>query len=209
MSRTREIIDSDVESGLQTIRENATRAGAAGAEAARSLGQNLAANADARLSEYGFAPAQISDTLAENAELARQDVLQSSRKSRKELARNAQETRKELAKRAEAVRKQARVEAKKEAKKAGKKGAKGGRKAAKQTSAVRSARRGPPRLLIALGVAGVAGGVAYLLRQRAAQRVAAEQDRLANAARPGAPEADGKPGANGKATAPNQGLSSN
>jgi hypothetical protein len=220
MTRTREILDPDVESGVLAVRENAARVGRAGAETARSLGENLAATAGEQLGERGLAPGQISETLAENAELARQELLRSSAKSGKELARNADETRKELAKRVAAVRTQARAEAAKEAKKgatkAGKAGNKAGKKAGKKAGrAARKAgpapagRTGPPRLLIAAGVLGALGGIAYLVRCRAAQRVAAEQERLAGAAQPGTPEADGRPGANGQAADASRRPSSN
>jgi hypothetical protein len=215
MSPTREILDPDVDSGVAAVRENAARVGRAGAEAARSLGENLAATAEGQLSERGLAPAQISETLAENAELARQELVRSSAESGKQLARNAGETRKELGKRAEAVRKQARAEAAKQAKKGAKKpgkagpkgGQKAGQKAGKQPAASRAA--GAPRLLIVLGLISVLGAIAYVVRRRAAERVQAEQERLAGTAPPGSPEADGKPGGNGRAAAPSRGLSSN
>jgi DNA-binding protein H-NS len=205
MSRTPEITGPDVESGVAAVRENAVRVRRAGAEAARSLGENLAATAEEQLSERGFAPDQISEALSENAELARQELVRSSRKSGKELARNAEDTRKELAKRAEAVRKHARTEAAKKAKKSPKKAAKPGTRA----TAAGAGRQGPPRLLIAFGVVSVLGGIAYLVRRRAAERVAAEQERRAGTVQPGTPEADGQPGANGRAAAPTRGLSSN
>ena len=59
------------------------------------------------LAERGIAPKQLGDALAEGVEVARGEVVKTSRRTRRKLARTAKTTRKELAKAAKQARKDA------------------------------------------------------------------------------------------------------
>jgi hypothetical protein len=178
MTRAGETVGKAVSSGLVAARRNAKRAGQAGAEAT----SRAAYKADRKLTERGVAPRQIAEALAESAEVARQEVAKTTRRARKKLAKTAKHTRKDLAKAAKQARKDAAksraVKSAKQAKADAKK-----LKASVRTEAVKLAtrareeaaalnlaaapkrkRRWPKVLLLAI----VAGGIAYLVRSKAA-----------------------------------------
>lgn len=181
MTRAGETVGKAVGSGWLAVRRSAKIAGQASAEATTKA----AHAADRKLTERGVAPQQLAVAFAEGAEVARQEVVKTTRRARKKLARTAKHTRKELAKAA----KQARKEAKKSkpARRATK-SAKQARKDAKELQASLKAemvrlksqakeqavamklvdapkkRRWPKVLLLVV----VAGGVAYVVRSRSA-----------------------------------------
>jgi hypothetical protein len=186
MTRAGETVGKAVGSGWTATRRGAERAGHAGVEAAA----RAAKTADRKLTERGLAPRQLSEALAESAEVARQEVAKTTRRARRKLGKTAKRTRKDLAKAA----KQARKDASKS------KPVKRARKSAKQTKAdakklkasfkVEAAklrqraqqeaaalklmdapkrkRRWPKFLLLA----AIAGGVAYVVRSKAAAQQA-------------------------------------
>jgi len=104
MSRAGETVGKAVGSGWLAVRRGAKRAGQASAEATIRAAQAT----DRKLTERGVAPQQLSQAVAEGAELARQEVVKTTRRTRKKLARTAKHTRKELAKAAKQARKDAR-----------------------------------------------------------------------------------------------------
>jgi hypothetical protein len=104
MTRAGETVGKAVGSGWLAVRRGAKRAGQAGADATTKA----AHAADRKLTERGFAPEQLAVALAEGAEVARQEVVKTTRRARKKLARTAKHTRKELAKAAKQARKDAR-----------------------------------------------------------------------------------------------------
>ena len=181
MTRAGETVGKAVGSGWLAVRRSAKIAGQASAEATTKA----AHAADRKLTERGVAPQQLATALAEGAEVARQEVVKTTRRARKKLARTAKHTRKELAKAA----KQARKEAKKsKPAKRVTKSAKQARKDAKELQASLKAemarlktqakeqavalkladapkkRRWPKVMLLVV----VAGGVAYVVRSRSA-----------------------------------------
>lgn len=103
MTRAGETVGKAVGSGWLAVRRSAKRAGQAGADATTKA----AHVADRKLTERGVAPQQLAEALAEGAEVARQEVMKSTRRARKKLARTAKHTRKELAKAAKQARKEA------------------------------------------------------------------------------------------------------
>ncbi|MCT2586538.1 hypothetical protein [Actinophytocola gossypii] len=180
MSRAGETVGKAVGSGWLTVRRSARRAGQAGAEAT----VRAAKSTDRKLTERGVAPQHLTQALSEGAELARQEIGKTTRRTRKKLARTAKHTRKELAKAAKKANKDARKS--KPAKRAGKsaKQAKADAKRMKASLKAEAARlkerareeavamklaetpkkrrRWPKVLLLAV----VAGGVAYVVRSR-------------------------------------------
>ncbi len=121
MTRAGETVGKAVGSGWRSARDNAKRAGLAGAEATSKATQV----ADRKLAERGVAPRQLAEALAEGAEVARQEVARTTRRARRKLAKAAKHTRKDLAKTAKQARKDA----------ARSKAAKQARKSAKQAKA--------------------------------------------------------------------------
>jgi hypothetical protein len=103
MTRAGETVGKAVGSGWLAVRRGAKRAGQAGADAT----SKAAHAADRKLTERGFAPEQLAVALAEGAEVARQEVVKTTRRARKKLARTAKHTRKELARAAKQARKDA------------------------------------------------------------------------------------------------------
>ncbi|MGH3756617.1 hypothetical protein [Actinophytocola sp.] len=181
MTRAGETVGKAVGSGWLAVRRSAKRAGQASADATTKA----AHAADRKLTERGVAPQHLAVALAEGAELAREEVVKTTRRARKKLARRAKHTRKELAKAAKQARKDAKKS--KPAKRASKT-AKQAREDAKelkasmkaemarlkaqakeQAAAMKDAeapkkRRWPKVLLLAI----VAAGVAYVVRGRSA-----------------------------------------
>jgi hypothetical protein len=182
MTRAGETVGKAVGSGWLSVRRNAKRAGQAGAEAT----VRAAHAADRKLTERGVAPQQLTVALAEGAEIARQEVVKTTRRARKKLARTAKHTRKELAKAAKQARKDAKKskpakravksakQAKADAKKAkasfkaeaGKLKAKAREEAVamKLGDAPKRKRRWPKVMLVAV----IAAGVAYVVRSKSA-----------------------------------------
>lgn len=182
MTRAGETVGKAVGSGWLVVRRSAKRAGQASADATTKA----AHVADRKLTERGVAPQQLAVALAEGAEVARQEVVKTTRRARKKLARKAKHTRKELAKAAKQARKDAKKS--KPAKQVSK-SAKQARKDAKELQASLKAemarlktqakeqavamklaeapkkrRRWPKVMLVAVVVAGVA----YVVRSKAA-----------------------------------------
>jgi len=183
MTRAGETVGKAVGSGWLVVRRGAKRAGQASADATIKA----AHAADRKLTERGAAPQQLAVALAESAEVARQEVVKTTRRARKKLARKAKQTRKDLAKAAKQARKDAKksktvVRAQKSAKQARKDAKK--MKASLQAEAVKlktrareeaaalklmeapkKRRRWPKVLLLVV----VASGVAYVVRSKSAQ----------------------------------------
>lgn len=184
MSRAGGTVGKAVGSGWLTVRREAKRAGQASAEATIKAAQA----ADQRLTERGVAPKQLGAALAEGAELARQEVAKTTRRTRKKLARTAKHTRKELAKAAKQARKDAkRSKPAKRASKSSKQARADAKKmrealqaeaarlkarardeavAMKLMEAPKKRRRWPKVLLLAV----VAAGVAYVVRGKSTQQ---------------------------------------
>ncbi|MPZ85897.1 MAG: hypothetical protein GEV28_38175 [Actinophytocola sp.] len=163
MTRAGETVGKAVGSGWLAVRRSAKRAGQASADATTKA----AHAADRKLTERGVAPQQLAVALAESAEVARQEVVKTTRRARKKLARKAKHTRKELAKAAKQARKDAKKS--KPAKRASK-SAKQARNDAKQLTASFKAdapkrrRRWPKVMLLVVAAAGVA----YVVRSKTA-----------------------------------------
>ena len=176
-NRAGETVGKAVGSGWRSARHNAKRAGLASAEAT----SRAAHAADRKLTERGFAPRQVADAIAEGAEVARQEVAKTTRRARRKLAKTAKHTRKDLAKAAKQARKdaakskpakrarksakQAKVEAK-ALKSQVKADAKALKSRAAGTDQPKRKRRWPKLMLLAI----VAGGVAYVVRGKSAER---------------------------------------
>lgn len=182
MTRAGETVGKAVSSGWVAARRGAKRAGQASADAT----SRAAHTADRKLTERGVAPRQLADALVEGAEVARQEVAKTTRRARRKLAKTAKHTRKDLAKAAKQARKDA---AKSKAVKSARKTAKQAKAdAAKLKASVRAEavklktrareeaaalaaqspkrkRRWPKLMLLAI----IAGGVAYVVRSKAAQ----------------------------------------
>lgn len=147
MTRAGEKVGRVVGTGLQAMRHSAQRAGQA---------------AEHKLAEHGVAPKQLTEALTESAQVAREEAARTTRRARRKLGRKAKHARKELAKAAKQARKEAKMskpaKAVKEKTKEAKKVAK---QAAKEAGQKKSRRRWP----ILLGFAGLAAGIAYLVRR--------------------------------------------
>jgi hypothetical protein len=183
MTRAGETVGKAVSSGWVAARRGAKRAGQAGVDAT----SRAAHTADRKLTERGVAPKQLAEALAEGAEVARQEVAKTSRRARRKLAKTAKHTRKDLAKAAKQARKDA---AKSKAVKQAQKSAKQAKADAKQLksslkaeaarlkaraqeeaaalaeSSPKRKRRWPKLMLLAI----IVGGVAYVVRSKAAQQ---------------------------------------
>src|SRR5262245_5764726 len=83
MTRAGETVCKPVGSGWLAVRRSAKRAGQASADATTKA----ASAADRKLTERGVAPQQLATALAEGAEVARQEVVKTTRRARKKLAR--------------------------------------------------------------------------------------------------------------------------
>ncbi|MCA1655612.1 MAG: hypothetical protein LC635_04030 [Pseudonocardiaceae bacterium] len=201
MTKAGETVGKAVGSGWRSARRGAQRAGQAGAEATVRAAQA----ADRKLTERGVAPRQLTVALAEGAEVARQEVVKTTRRARRKLAKTAKRTRKDLAKAAKQARKDARKS--KPAKRAQKsakqikqdvkalkasfkaEAAKLKERAREEAVALKLAeapkrkRRWPKVMLLAI----VAGGVAYVMRSKAAAQQNAVPEPRRNP--PAAPEA--------------------
>jgi hypothetical protein len=182
MTRAGETVGKAVGSGWLAVRRSAKIAGQASADATTKA----AHAADRKLTERGVAPQQLATALAEGAEVARQEVVKTTRRARKKLARTAKHTRKELAKAAKQARKDAKKsKPAKQMSKSAKQARKDARElqaslraelvrlktqakeqavAMKLAEAPKKRRRWPKVLLLAV----VAGGVAYVVRSRSA-----------------------------------------
>ncbi len=171
MTRAGETVGKAVGSGWLSVRRNAKRAGQAGTEAT----VRAAHAADRKLTERGVAPQQLTVALAEGAEIARQEVVKTTRRARKKLARTAKHTRKELAKAAKQARKDAKkskpakraVKSAKQVKADAKKLKAKAREEAvamKLGDAPKRKRRWPKVMLVAV----IAAGVAYVVRSKSA-----------------------------------------
>jgi hypothetical protein len=182
MTRAGETVGKAVGSGWLATRRGAERAGQAGVEAA----SRAAKTADRKLTERGLAPRQLSEAIAEGAEVARQEVVKTTRRARRKLAKTAKHTRKDLAKAAKQARKDAgKSKTAKRARKSAKQARADAKKlkasfkveaaklrqraqdeavALKLMDAPKRKRRWPKFLLLA----AIAGGVAYVVRSKAA-----------------------------------------
>jgi hypothetical protein len=180
MTQAGETAGKAVGTGLRTLRRGAVRAGQAGADAT----SRAAAVAEQKLTERGMAPQRLSEAFAENAEIARDEIIKTTRRARKRLAKSAKQARKDLLANAEVARKQAkksgtkgRKQAKAKAKvaltrvdkKVAKVQAKADKRVAKLTGGGR--RRWP----LVLGVGAAAGVAVYIARARQAQAAQAEE----------------------------------
>jgi hypothetical protein len=216
MTRAGETVGKAVSSGLLAARRGAQRAGQAGVEVTSKAAQT----ADRKLTERGVAPRQLAEALAEGAEVARQEVAKTTRRARRKLAKTAKSTRKDLAKAAKQARKDA---AKSKTAKQAHKTAKQARSDAAKlkasfkadatalkkraraqvavlnTESPKRKRRWPKVLLLAI----VAGGVAFVVRSKAAQR----QEDVPPTPRPAEPAAETK--AEPKPEAPTSDASQN
>lgn len=177
MTRAGETVGKAVGSGWRSARHNAKRAGIAGAEATSRAAQA----ADRKLTERGLAPRQVAEAIAEGAEVTRQEVTKTTRRARRKLAKTAKHTRKDLAKAAKKARKDAaRSKPAKQAHKSAKQAKADAKKLKSQVKADAKAlrsraeeavsgqpkrkRRWPKVVLLAI----VAGGIAYVVRSKAA-----------------------------------------
>jgi hypothetical protein len=223
MTRAGETVGKAVGSGWLATRRGAERAGQAGVEAAA----RAAKTADRKLTERGLAPRQLSEALAESAEVARQEVVKTTRRARRKLAKTAKHTRKDLAKAAKQARKDAgKSKPAKRARKSAKQ-AKADAKKLKASFKVEAAklrqrahdeavalkladapsrkRRWPKVLLLAV----VAGGVAYVVRSKAAaQQEAVPEPRRDEQAKPEVKTAEEQASANGQRNGQTQKSSS-
>jgi hypothetical protein len=120
MTQAGETAGKAVGTGLRTLKRQAAKAGQTGAD----VTAKAAAVAEQKLAERGLAPQRLSEALAENAGIARDELVKSTRRTRKRLAKSAKQARKDLQASAEVARKQA--------KKAGKKGRKQATASARQ-----------------------------------------------------------------------------
>lgn len=187
MTRAGETVGKAVGSGWRSARQNAKRAGLAGADVTSRAAQA----ADRKLTERGFAPRQVAEAIAEGAEVARQEVAKTTRRARRKLAKTAKHTRKDLAKAAKRARrdasksktaKQTRKSVKQAKADAKKLKAQFRTEAAKLKTRAKVAagaepkqkRRWPKVILFAI----IAGGIAYVVRGKvAAQQHAAPEPR--------------------------------
>lgn len=182
MTRAGETVGKAVGSGWLAVRRNAKHAGRVGADATTKA----AHAADRKLTERGVAPQQLAVALAESAEVARQEVVKTTRRTSKKLARKAKHTRKELAKAAKQARKDAKKskparraatsgkQARKDAKKLQaslrteaarlKTRAKAEAAALKHADGPKRRRRWPKVMLLVV----IAAGVAYVVRSKTA-----------------------------------------
>jgi hypothetical protein len=204
MTRAGETVGKAVSSGWQATRRGAKRAGQAGVDAT----SKAAHNADRKLTERGVAPRQLAEALAEGAEVAKQEVVKTTRRARRRLAKKAKHTRKDLAKAAKQARKDAKKsKAAKQAHRSAKQ-AKADAKKLKSTIKAEASRlktraqeeaaalklaetpkrkRRWPKLLL-FGI--VAGGIAYVVRSKAAQQEAVPAPRRDEPASRPQPAAD-------------------
>jgi hypothetical protein len=204
MTRAGETVGKAVGSGWRSARHNAIRAGQAGAEAT----SRAALAADRKLTERGVAPRQLAEALAEGAEVARQEVVKTTRRARRKLAKTAKHTRKDLAKAAKQARKdavksksakqarksvkQAKADAKKLKSQFRTEAAKLRTRAREEAAALKLVepkrkRRWPKVVLLAI----VAGGIAYVVRSKVAeQQEPVPEPRRDEQAEPGTPQAD-------------------
>jgi len=213
MTRAGETVGKAVGSGWQSAQRGAKRAGPSGAEATIKAAQA----ADRKLTEHGVAPRQLTEALVEGAEIARQEVVKTTRRARRKLAKTAKHTRKDLAKAAKQAHKDAKKSkpvkrAKKSAKqiKQDAKALKASFKveaaklkerareeavALKLADAPKRKRRWPKVLLLTI----VAGGVAYVVKSKAAERQqAVPEPRRDEPAKPEATKPEDKAGTNGQ-----------
>jgi hypothetical protein len=211
MTRAGETVGKAVGSGWLAVRRSAKRAGQASADATTKA----AIAADRKLTERGVAPQQLATALAEGAEVARQEVVKTTRRARKKLARTAKHTRKELAKAAKQAKKDAKKS--KSAKRVSK-SAKQAKKDAKelraslkaeiarlktqakdQAAAMKHAgapkKRRWPKVLL-LGV--VAAGVTYVVRSKAATPEPTPVPEPRHRANESSPEGSASSAANGQ-----------
>lgn len=153
---------------------------------ARKQLRELKRNAEQKLTEHGLDPQQLTQALGENAAVARDEVVKTTRRAGKKIAKNARRTRKELTRNAKETAKQARRGGRKVLSKLDKKAAKVARKAEKKAS---RRRRWP--WIVGLGLAAAAG--AYAVRSRTAAPAALEDDLSIDNEQPptGAPEHNG------------------
>jgi hypothetical protein len=164
-----------VGTGLRGLREGAGRAGHLSAEAAA----RAAVAAEHKLTEHGMSPRRLSESLADNAGIAREEIMKTTRRARKKMARNAKQTRKDLLRAADKARAEAKRAGKKVRARAtdtgtallsrvDKKVAKVRKKADRKISRLTgdSRRRRWPLLL---GVSAVAAIAWYTMRARQAQ----------------------------------------
>jgi lipopolysaccharide export system protein LptC len=211
MTRAGETVGKAVGSGWLAVRRSAKRAGQASADAT----SKAAHAADRKLTERGVAPQQLASALAEGAEVARQEVVKTTRRARKKLMRKAKHTRKELAKAAKHARKDAKKsksakqvsksarQAKKDAKemKATLKAemARLKTQAKEQATAMKQAgapkkRRWPKVMLLGIAVAGVA----YVVRSKAATPEPTPVPEPRHRANESSPEGSSSSAANGQ-----------
>lgn len=153
---------------------------------ARKQLRELKRNAEQKLTEHGLDPQQLTQALGENAAVARDEVVKTTRRAGKKIAKNARRTRKELARNAKEAAKQARRGGKKTLSKLDKKVTKAARKAEKKAS---RRRRWP--WIVGLGLAAAA--TAYAVRSRTAAPTTLESDLSIDNEEPptGAPEHNG------------------
>ncbi|HEX6359770.1 hypothetical protein [Actinophytocola sp.] len=213
MTRAGETVGKAVGSGWRTARRSAKRAGQAGIDAT----SRAAHTADRKLTERGVAPRQLAGALAEGAEVAKQEVVKTTRRARRKLAKKAKHTRKDLARAAKQARKDAlKGKAAKQARKSAKQAKADARKlkntvraeatklktraqeeaaALKLAEAPKRKRRWPKLLLFGI----VAGGIAYVVRSKAAgQQEAVPEPRRDETAKPDAARAESDVSRNGQ-----------
>ncbi|MGH3622645.1 MAG: hypothetical protein ACRDQ5_12765 [Sciscionella sp.] len=201
MSPAGDNVGKAARSGVRTLKRGAARAGQVGAQATSRFSEV----AEQKLTERGLAPQQLAGAVAENAAVARDELVKTTRRARKKIEKNAKGTRKELTKKAKKAGKKADKRAKdaREAgKKAGKKASKkirhkADKKAAKaqrkldKKSNVKQRRR---RVPILLGL-GAAAATVYVVRSKANNPAKFEHDTLGSRGptpTSGAPEQNGQ-----------------
>lgn len=142
MTQAAKTTPNDVGARMRSMRLGMARAGRNG----RDRAIQAASAADQALTEHGMAPQRLAEALMENAEMAREELTNTTRRARKRMAGNAKRTRQDLERIAKRARKSRAAMEKKAAK-----AANGGR------------RRRWPWLL---GVGAIAVAVTVVLRSR-------------------------------------------
>ncbi|GAB1512004.1 hypothetical protein [Actinophytocola sp. KF-1] len=218
MTRAGETVGKAARSGWRSARHNAKRAGLAGAEATSRAAQA----ADRKLTERGLAPRQVAEAIAEGAEVARQEVVKTTRRARRKLAKTAKHTRKDLAKAAKQARKDAaKSKTAKQARKSVKQAKADAKKLKSQVKAEAKAlrtraagavgakpkpkRRWPKVMLLVI----IASGIAYVVRSKAsAQEQSVPEPRRDETAKPETAKADAEATANAQLNGQHQKSSS-
>lgn len=198
MSPTGDSVGKAARSSARTLKREARRAGHAGTQATSRLSDA----AERKLTERGLAPGQLVEALTENAAVAREEAVKTTKRARKKIEKNSRRTRKQLAKSAKKAGKKADKKARNvqaDAKRSGKKiRGKADKKAAKAEAKLerklnKKDQRGRRKWPIVVGL-GAAAAAVYVVRSKNAE-AQFEQDTLGSRVptpTAGAPEHNGQ-----------------